>query len=142
MITLAYSVPDPVRDSALPLVDDLLSDRRVRLSAEGVDRLLEFRARMAEGGDGGAVMRAYFRLAGVLSRESYLSYYRVRREVERRMRAVVTAPEWTDRKMRCVMRLERVKTMAGLEGILRRDYFEGAEEVIPMEGIVVRFEFA
>ncbi|MEM8954147.1 MAG: hypothetical protein AAGD22_08360 [Verrucomicrobiota bacterium] len=141
MMTLSHSVSEPIEDSALTLLDELLADRRLGLSSKVLDRLLEFRARVAENEDAAEVMRAYFRLAGVLSAGSYLSYYRVRREVDRRMRAVVFAPEWTDRTMRFPMRLEQVNHLSVLESRMRRDFFEEADDVIPLGAILVRFEF-
>jgi hypothetical protein len=121
-------------------VDGLLQGCGVtRRSPDSLDAMLDFRGCLSAGEDAGVIVGAYFGLSPVLSRDCYLTQYRVRKEVERRVGAVVSAPEWTDDTFRLEVRLARARTMRALEGQLKREFFERVAVVVPLEAVRVDF---
>ena len=135
-----YAIENEFQEASVAWVDRLLNERWIsRRSVGSVDAMLDFRRCMKNGTGAGMMVRAFYSLSPILSRECYLTQFRVRKEVQRRVRAVVRAPEWTDREMISLLRLERARSFAGLEAQLKRDFFEHAELIVPERAIVVKW---
>lgn len=125
-------------DACISCLDRVLMAPACRMAPGCLDALLDFRRAMAMSDDGAEIVRAYFRLAPVLARTCYLSWFRIRKEVERAIVGVVSAPEWTGKSVTSAVRLDGARSLRLLEARLKRDFFEHASVAIPLDGIRVR----